>query len=514
VGPRRGAGGLVVRPRRRGWEGASSCYDAEVKPSTRDPLSVVSLVVTSLLAGCGAGAGTGGGGAGGGGAGGGGAGGAGPAFPEPSVAGTPQTDALADAPERCGMPPYQWLRGESLGQVIEAVPRDVHPASVLQVLVDAAGVPVPPMNYDVESYVVTYQTQDRGALVDATALVAWPTSAPAGTVLPTLLFLHGTSGFTDGCGPSGDDEAATLAAALASIGYVVVAPDYLGLKGAGPATGFPHPYLVGEATAIASLDAVRSLGGLSAQGLGGTPPSPRVAVFGGSQGGHAALWVERLAPYYARELEIVGVAATVPPSDMVGQGTLALQSVRSSTGNMMAFYGVSAAWYGLSDRLDELFVPPLHVAVPAALTASCDPSDAITQYTELEQVFQPGVLAAAAADTLDDVEPWGCLLRENGLVTSSVARISADAPSHGVLFVTGEGDSLVDTPTERAAFVALCAAGLPSTYLECAGASHTQTSLWALPTILEFLAARVSGEPFVASCEVTPAVACPGQPAD
>lgn len=435
-------------------------------------------------------------------------------FPAPSVAGTQETDALADAPARCGMPPYQWLRDEALGAVVESTPRLSHTAGLLQVLVDAAGVPLPPMRYDVDSFLVTYQTQDRGELVDATTLVAWPVGAPEGTALPTLLFLHGTSGFTDGCGPSVDDEAATLAAGLASIGYVVVAPDYLGLKGADPETGFPHPYLVGEATAIASLDAVRALRGLSPESPGAVAPSPRVAVFGGSQGGHAALWVERLAPYYARELELVGVAATVPPSDMVEQGTLALQTARSSTANMIAFYGASAAWYDLGSRLDEVFVPPLDVDVPSALSASCDPSDALAQYTELAQVFQPGLLAAAASDVLGEVEPWGCLLRESGLGTTSVARISADPPSFGVLFVTGEDDSLVDTPTERAAFAALCASGLPSTYLECAGASHTETSLWALPTILDFLAARVAGEAFAPSCEVAPPVVCPGMPLD
>ncbi len=491
---------------------------------SRSVATVVLGVLVMALQGCedggpagtggaGASAGAGAGNAGGGqGDGGGGAGGSSSGFPLPVVAGTPETDALANDPARCGMPAYQWLRGDGLGQVVEALPRDVYTAGLLQALVDAAGVPVPPMQYDVASYLVTYQTQDRGALVDATTLVAWPVGAPEVAEIPTLLFLHGTSGFTDGCGPSTDGEAAALAAALASTGYVVVAPDYIGLKGTEPATGFPHPYLVGEATAIASLDAVRTLRGLAQEGIGGTSPSPRVAVFGGSQGGHAALWVDRLAPYYARELTILGVAATVPPSDAVTQGTLALQTVRSSTGNMVAFYGSSSAWYGLADRLDEVFVPPLDTQVPAALATSCDPSDSIPEPTSLSQVFQPALLEAAQATALGDLEPWGCLLRENGLTTTSTSRISPDPASYGVLFVTGEADNLVDTPTERAAFAELCDGGLPANYLECLGASHTDTSLWALPTILEFLGARVAGEAFAPSCAVGAAVVCAGTP--
>lgn len=463
-------------------------------------LGSLTLLGASLTA-CGGGAG---------GAGGGGSGGA--SFPAPVVAGTPETDALADAPARCGMPAYAWRRDGSLGAVVQVTEQSTFTADVLQLLVDAAGVAVPPMQHDVATHVVTYQTQDRGALVEATALVAWPTNAPAGAELPTLLFLHGTSGFTDGCGPTADGDTATLLAALASSGWVVVAPDYLGLKGAPPPTGSPHPYLVGEATALASLDAVRALGGLSAQGVGSGAPSPRVAVVGGSQGGHAALWVDRLAPYYARELEIVGVVATVPPSDLLEQGTLALQEVRSSTANMIAFFGASAAWYGAADRLDEVFVPPLDADVPAALAASCDPSGALTTFTALDQVFQPALLAAAQTSTLGDVEPWGCLLAENGLLTTSVARLSADPASYGILFVTGEADTLVDTPTERGAFAALCGAGLPLAYLECAGASHTEATAWALPTILAFLEARAAGEAFSGSCAVGAPEVCAATP--
>ena len=38
-------------------------------------------------------------------------------------------------------------------------------------------------------------------------------------------------------------------------------------------------------------------------------------VWGHSQGGHAALWAGQLAPTYAPELPIVGIAALSPASD-------------------------------------------------------------------------------------------------------------------------------------------------------------------------------------------------------
>lgn len=438
-----------------------------------------------------------------------------PPFPAPLVAGTPESDALAKSAGRCGQPDFAWIDGDRLGSVATSLRKAPFTKEALRGLAEGAKLDLPiSLTYDVETRLITYVTQDRGKEIEATAAVAFPIDVPeeAGP-MPTLLVLHGTSGFTDGCGPSQDAETLLLGAALASSGFIVVAPDYIGLKNTEPKTGFLHPYLAGQPTAIASLDAVRALRSLAAEiGEGGARPSPRVAVLGGSQGGHAALWVDRLAPYYARELEIAGIVATVPPSDMVTEGVLALSSVRSSSGNMMAFYGASAGWYGADARLDEVFVPPFDTDVPAALAASCDPGDVIKSVTSLEEVFQPALLEAATQGKLADEGTWGCMLVENGLLETSVSRIQKDAPSYGILFVTGEKDSLVDTPTERVAFEKLCGGGMPLRYLECAEAGHTQGTSWALPEILDFLHARLAGEAFTPSCQAGAPVRCQGTP--
>lgn len=439
----------------------------------------------------------------------------GPTFPEPEVAGTPETDALAEAPAQCGQAAYAWLKSAGLGRVTAHEAREVYTKSLLDTLVKASGFSVPiSLKYDVNTHLVTYVTQDRGKEVEATALVAWPSDVPAGTeALPALLVLHGTSGFKDGCGATADAGLSTLAAAIASSGYVAVMPDYIGLKATAPETGFLHPYLVGQATAIASLDAVRALGRLPEEiRVGGAKPGARVVVVGGSQGGHAALWVDRLAPYYARELELAAVAATVPPSDLVGQATLGLTALRESTANMIAFYGSAASWYGVEEKLAEVLLPPLDKDVPAALGASCDPGDLLNGKQALAELFQPELLEAASGGMLSGFGPWGCMAAENGLTTTSVARINANSASYGVLFVTGEGDKLVDTPNEREAYKALCEAGMPLQYLECVGASHTDTTAWALPTILKFAEARLAGEAFTPSCEVSAPVVCEGTP--
>src|SRR3546814_18538890 len=82
-------------------------------------------------------------------------------------------------------------------------------------------------------------------------------------------------------------------------GYVVVAPDYIGL-----ASPTMHPFLVGPDTANAVLDAVRA-----AREIPGAAAGSNFAVWEESQGGHAALWTAKAARSYAPDLALVATAA-------------------------------------------------------------------------------------------------------------------------------------------------------------------------------------------------------------
>ena len=118
------------------------------------------------------------------------------------------------------------------------------------------------------------------------------------------------------------------------------------------------------------------------------------------------------------------------------------------------------------------------------------------------------------AGTLGQEQPFGCISSENGLTTTSIARINAPDPSYGILFVVGEADTLVHTPTERTAFTTLCTEQkMPLQFLECAGASHTKTTTWSLPEILSFTQDRLAGKPFTTDCQLAAPVTCQGTPA-
>lgn len=424
------------------------------------------------------------------------------------------TSGLAQNGAQCGQPAFAWLSDPSLGDVTHTAGEQTLAASGLSVLVAASGVTTTGPLLDVTVEQFTYKTQDRGAPIDASALVAFPSGSTTQTSYDTLLVLHGTAGFTDSCAPSSDPNSRQLIAALASLGFIVVAPDYIGLRALEGPTGFLHPYLVGQPTAIASLDSVRAAQKLVAARPDGTCASGRFVTIGGSQGGHAALWVDRLAPYYAPELELDGVVATVPPANLVGESNLALTQEIPASENAAAFFAASSDWYGTRPVLSQALLPPLDVDVPDAMAQTCDPSGVLSGKT-LAETFAAPLLAAAQSDAgVASDDPFGCLLVQNGLTTTSVPRRTPKAPGYGVLFVLGENDTLVSTATERVAFQTLCSQGMQMQFLECAGASHTKVSAWALPEIVDFTRDRFAGKPLDAStvCQLADPVKCRATP--
>src|SRR5262249_50299659 len=89
-------------------------------------------------------------------------------------------------------------------------------------------------------------------------------------------------------------------------GWTVVATDYPGLGTPGQ-----HAYLVGVDAAHAVLDSVRA-----ARRVAGAHAGTRLAVWGLSQGAHSALFTREEAQRYAPDLQLVGVVAAAPPTDL------------------------------------------------------------------------------------------------------------------------------------------------------------------------------------------------------
>lgn len=104
--------------------------------------------------------------------------------------------------------------------------------------------------YSVTAYRLEYLTSDAdGKEVRASGLVSVP-QKPAGAKSPVLSYQHGTL-FRDAEAPSNNAVASEVAVVLASLGYIVLAPDYVGF---GASKGTPHPYLLAAPSAAATVD--------------------------------------------------------------------------------------------------------------------------------------------------------------------------------------------------------------------------------------------------------------------
>lgn len=162
-----------------------------------------------------------------------------------------------------------------------------------------------------QAWRIRYLSRDEaGKMIEVTGVVVAPKGIPNRLGRPVLAWAHGTWGVADKCTPSASPnffKATPVLENAIARGYVVVATDYEGLG-----TDGPHPYLVGGSAARSVLDAVRA-----AQAIPEAGASGRFAVWGESQGGHAALWTGQLARSYAPDLELMGVAAAAPPTDLI-----------------------------------------------------------------------------------------------------------------------------------------------------------------------------------------------------
>ncbi len=157
---------------------------------------------------------------------------------------------------------------------------------------------------------------------------------------------HGTAGMHQSCQPSNDPKATLKGLGAISYGQgrfavqgsarkgvlqglidqgrMVTATDYY--SGLGQPASAQQNYVLGFPAGAATLDSVRA-GVQVQQRLGKTrqPASWKLATWGISQGGHAALWAGQLADEYLRatklpqdpQFEPVGVAAVVPASSFV-----------------------------------------------------------------------------------------------------------------------------------------------------------------------------------------------------
>ncbi|MBI5525501.1 MAG: hypothetical protein HY897_04140 [Deltaproteobacteria bacterium] len=427
----------------------------------------------------------------------------------------------------CGMPPYRLAPESDVGRLVRYEEIDLlnMDAESVDALLSQFGLAtLSPVPYGSRVFRYRYTTQDRGIFVEATAMLGLPANAalPAGD-LPLVAYEHGTSGFSDPCAPSRTLMGQGQIAILASLGFVVVAPDYVGMTGFGDASTAPHAYVVGEQAAIGSWDAVRAGEKLLSKLKTGLSVLRGVIPWGGSQGGHAALFMTLYQPYYATEYEVPALVAAVPPTDLLPLAKRAVSAYSPPTISFAAILTSMKKWYGAPPDVSGVFTDDAPYRFASTLEAQifrtdkCDPSEA---YKEIDDnpgeqrpdlVYQPGFIDAVLGGAWDAIEPWGCYLTENSLATTSVRPLRFPP----TFMIYGEKDEFIVTGAMRDDFDRLCGLGHNLDYLECTEADHTEGVVWSLKEQVDWVRDRLAGGDLPPDrCTRRAAVCCSGTPAE
>ena len=161
--------------------------------------------------------------------------------------------------------------------------------------------------------ILYHSTSIYGKDIVVSGYVVVPSAPPPASGYPILTWAHGTTGVANACAPSlftfpggGGPYLSPYLSTFMSDGFVVAATDYEGLGEAQL-----HPYLLGESEGRSVLDAA-----LAARQLPGVVTSSTTIIFGHSQGGHAALFAGQLAKSYAPSLNVIGVVAGAPATNL------------------------------------------------------------------------------------------------------------------------------------------------------------------------------------------------------
>lgn len=308
--------------------------------------------------------------------------------------------------------------------------------------------------------------------------------APAGG-RPVVAWAHPTTGVASRCAPSiGADGGAGTIPGLGDLledGYVVAATDYPGLGTPGP-----HPYLVGESEGPAVLDGVRA-----ATHLDGADARRQVALWGHSQGGHAVLFAGQMAPTYAPDLDVVGVAAAAPATSL---GELLRRDIGGVTGNVLASMALTSWSQVYADRGLSLEAVVEREAMPLVelISANC------IETTSQEIIDLP------AAEVLRvrflEADPWAIPPWDDVLTENTPGAVPLTVP---VLIAQGTADTVVWPGVTADWVAAQCRAGVTVDERRYEGRTHTEIAVASADDVRAWIGDRVAGRRAPSTCAAT-----------
>ncbi|WP_233636067.1 alpha/beta hydrolase family protein [Hymenobacter setariae] len=311
---------------------------------------------------------------------------------------TPAPDASTPAPTAPGTTTTVLTGSSLLGE---------YSTSALASRVSAIPLAGALVQYPIKVYRLTYRTRTpEGQETTASGAVLVPT---APTALPVLSYQHGT------IAPSSETQAPSyyaqgsdvwsVVSVLASTGYVVSAPDYLGY---GASKALPHPYEHAASLASASADMLRATREFCQQQ--NVNVNAKNFLLGYSEGGYATMALHKyLQENYATALP---VTASAPGAGAYHKSAFAKYVLQST--QPLSFLSTYVWVLRTYDRIYNLNRPlSYYYQEPYATRLQADPFAGVpTQQSQLfTSTFRQAVLTDSDAPltaslTANDIYDW------------------------------------------------------------------------------------------------------------
>lgn len=273
-------------------------------------------------------------------------------------------------------------------------------------------------SYNIRFFKLTYKTIDpQGNLTNASGLVAVPQKTN-GASSPMLSLQHGTI-YLDSQAPSNAqltagnslpslNNIAVQTVLAASLGYLVIAPDYLGY---GESTLAVHPYMHADSLADSIIDMIRA----AQQYFAGNNIAHNGQVFlgGYSEGGYATLAAhKKIQESFSGEISVSASAPGAGAYHVSQTARELLASTQLSAPDTVAF--VMKAYdmiYGLN-RLQDIFQSPYAALIDTGFDGNSEAPALSPDPTELFQsAFLTDFLADGETELKDlfaqnDIHAW------------------------------------------------------------------------------------------------------------
>jgi pimeloyl-ACP methyl ester carboxylesterase len=330
------------------------------------------------------------------------------------------------------------------------------------------------------AYKILYKSLNiHGGEVAVSAIVIVPNSPAPPEGRPVVAWAHPTTGIARRCAPSiRPDPFRSIEGTDLFIknNIVVVATDYEGLGTPGP-----HPFLVGVSEGQNVLDLVRAVAGND-----DWHARKEFVVWGHSQGGQAAFFTGPLRATYAPELDLAGIAAAAPATNL-----RALFDADKSklSGKGLLLYAIDS-WSQIYDVPTTSILTPNSTKVMKVIADDCiESTDQFIFFgLDLEKLDGP-VTTGDPAKT----EPWKGLLEKNSTGVKGI-----DVP---VFIAQGTKDNVVVPDVTKAYAKRLCEAGVTVELKMYEGIGHVPMGKDAAPAVSDWVNDRFAGKPAPSTCE-------------